>query len=93
MVCTLFGAHNNVETMLSMPGTINYLFKHICKRLDRFTVQERQNRETGERFREINEIRENVDARFVSSTFALWKFFGYDMLVNALLVQGLQIHV
>ena len=33
--------------------------------------------------REIKDIREYVDARFVSSTFALWNFFGYDMLVNA----------
>ncbi len=89
----LFDAHINVEIVLPVRGTIKYLFKYICKGPNSCTVQVKQNRETGEQVREINKIREFVDARFVSSTFALWNFFGYEMFINEPSVQRLQIHL
>ena len=89
----MFDAHINVEMVLSMRGSIKYLFKNICKGPDRCVVTVRKDTSTGEEVSSINEIQQYIDARFVSATFAVWNFLGYPLFENTPSVERLSIHL
>ena len=73
-----FRTRLNVELCISRVGSNKYLFQHICKVSDRVTVEiqgapnEEQNENTSPGIPNIDEIRHNQDARYVSASGAEW---------------------
>ena len=68
-LCTKYNAHINVEVCSSILA-VKYLFKYVYKGHDRARVALR-----GDGADEVNEIREFVDARYVSATECCWRLF------------------
>ncbi len=66
----MFQCHMNVEVCVSRVGSIEYLFKYVCKGSDRVSVQF-----SGEA-RVVNEIDQFIDARYISASEAAWRIMG-----------------
>ena len=71
-----FCTHMNVELCISRVGSINSLFKYVCKGSDRVTVEivssspDQQSGNNSEGVPIIDEIRQYQDARYISASEA-----------------------
>ena len=74
-LCTKYNAHVNVEICNSVMA-VKYLFKYVYKGPDRamMNVEPSDGRPA-----EVNEIRQFIDARFVSASEACWRLFAFPM--------------
>ena len=89
-LCTKYNAHINVEICTSIQS-IKYVYKYVYKGHDRASisvgdsnVQENHN---------VDEIREYLDARYVSPTEGCWRIFGFSMHKEFPPNQRLAIHL
>jgi hypothetical protein len=78
-----FNAHINIELCSSI-SVFKYLFKYVYKGGDRTTAV-LQN--------EVNEIKDYVDAHYLSTPEAVWHLFGFKMHHRSPAIQCLQIHL
>ena len=78
-----YNAHINIEICSSI-NAFKYLFKYVFKGGDRTTAV-LQN--------EVNEIKDYVDARYLSAPEAVWHIFGFKLHHRSPAIQRLQIHL
>ncbi|TMI79656.1 MAG: hypothetical protein E6H10_14970 [Bacteroidetes bacterium] len=78
-----FNAHINVEICSSI-SAFKYLFKYVFKGGDRMTAVLEN---------EVNEIKDYVDARYLSAPEAVWHIFGFKFHHRSPAIQRLQIHL
>jgi len=81
-LATKFDCHINVE-IVSTVKAVKYLYKYVYKGPDRCTV------ELGGH---VDEIKDYVDARYVSPPEAAWRLFGFDLYENKPAVYRLEVH-
>uniref|UniRef100_A0A7N0UU60 ATP-dependent DNA helicase n=1 Tax=Kalanchoe fedtschenkoi TaxID=63787 RepID=A0A7N0UU60_KALFE len=77
-----YDAHINVEICSSI-SAIKYLFKYVYKGHDRTTAV----------IENENEIKQYIDARYVSAPEACWRLIGFKMHDHLPPVQRLQVHL
>src|SRR5436305_1286023 len=82
---TKYNAHINVEICNSILA-IKYLYQYIYKGHDRATV-------TLSQTELIDEIKMYIDARYVSSSEAIWRIFHYKLHNHTPNVQRLAVHL
>ena len=88
-----FGCHINVE-VCSQIKACKYLYKYVYKGFDRaMTRVEVPRREDGTRERPVNEVEEFQNLRYVGSSEACWRLFGFNMRDTKPAVVLLQIHL
>ena len=91
-----YGAHINIESCTSS-SAIKYLFKYIYKGHDRATVVIQQPAQDGVQAgnvpREIDEIIDFIDGRYVSASEAAWRIYGFRMHSAYPSVTRLHIHL
>ncbi|KAJ9557468.1 hypothetical protein OSB04_012082 [Centaurea solstitialis] len=96
-LCLVFEAHINVE-YCGWNMMIKYLFKYISKRADRIRAQltqslgEHSNRTLNET-KQINEIQNFVDARYICAHEDAWRIFDFDIHNRNPAVQVLAVHL
>src|SRR6266480_2126068 len=78
-----FNAHINVEICSSI-SAFKYIFKYVFKGGDRTTAVLEN---------EVNEIKDYVDARYLSAPEAVWHIFGFKFHHRSPAIQRLQIHL
>ena len=87
-----YKAHINVELCSSI-GAFKYLFKYVFKGGDRTTAVLQTDVNGNEIPREVNEIADYLDARYVSAPEGVWRIFQFKMHHRYPTVQRLQIHL
>ena len=99
---SMFQCHFNAELCISKVGSIKYLFKYVCKGLDRVTVEVRKprNNQSAEIPRKdvteevvIDEIKDYQDARYLSATEADWRLRGYSIVEHNPNIVRLEVHL
>ena len=80
-LATKFNCHINVE-IVSTVKAVKYLYKYVYKGPDRCTVE----------LGPVDEIKDYVDARYVSPPEAAWRLFGFDLYENKPAVYRLEVH-
>ncbi len=65
----------------------------MCKDADGCSANVVKGRPTGEELKQINEVKESVDARYVSATNAHWQFSRFEMFHNSSNVERLRINL
>jgi hypothetical protein len=87
----LFNCHINVEACGSIKA-VKYLFKYIYKGHDHVSVAVREaDKEDNEG--NIDEIKQYMDARWVTPPEALWRIYGFDISDRSPSVLSLQLHL
>lgn len=86
----LYNCHINVEICSSITA-VKYLFKYVYKGFDRAIVEISNNNNNGNT-NENDEIRQYLDARYISAPEAAWRIFGFKMHAEYPPVQHLQMH-
>lgn len=81
-----YKAHINVE-ICSTISAVKYLYKYIYKGHDRATVVMQDVDGL------VDEIKSYLDARYVSSSEAVWRIYGFDLHREKPDVQRLQVHL
>ncbi len=66
----------NVELCVSRVVSIKYLFKYISKGSDRGTVQFQEDA------RDVNEMDQFIDARYISASEAAWRIMGFEIVTK-----------
>ncbi|AQK79503.1 hypothetical protein ZEAMMB73_Zm00001d035706 [Zea mays] len=85
----LFNCHINVEACGSIKA-VKYLFKYIYKGHDHASVAMTDaNKADGD----VDEIKQYIDARWVTPPEALWRIFSFDLSQNSPPVMQLQLHL
>ncbi|XP_047953750.1 uncharacterized protein LOC125199963, partial [Salvia hispanica] len=85
-----YGGHINVE-WCNQSRSIKYLFKYINKGLDRVTATFMESgMDSSEN--NIDEVKMYYDCRYVSSSEAVWRIFGFDMQYKDPPVERLGFH-
>jgi hypothetical protein len=86
-----FNYYINVEACGSIK-TVKYLFKYICKGHDRacITIGDATAVDNNGA---IDEIKQYIDARWVSPPESLWRIYGFDLSENDPPVMQLQLHL
>ena len=79
-----FQSHINVE-WCNQVGSIKYLFKYINKGPDRSTV--------GLEDKDVDEIQEYYDCRYLSACEAAWRIYGFDIHYRFPPVERLPFHL
>ena len=79
-----FQSHINVE-WCNQVGSIKYLFKYINKGPDRSTV--------GLEDKDVDEIKEYYDCRYLSACEAAWRIYGFDIHYRFPPVERLPFHL
>jgi len=83
----LFNCHINVEIATSI-RSVKYLYKYIYKGHDRTTVSiQSEGNET------VDEVKDYLDAQYVSDSEACWRILQFDMHEYAPSVERLPIHI
>jgi hypothetical protein len=77
---TKYNAHINIEVCNNIRA-IKYLFKYVYKRHDCATIEiSRQNDNATEgNVVEVDEIKKNLDCRYVFASESAWRIFKFDM--------------
>ncbi|KAJ9559006.1 hypothetical protein OSB04_013620 [Centaurea solstitialis] len=96
-LCLVFDAHINVE-YCGWNMMIKYLFKYISKGADRIRAQitqslDEHSNNTPNKTKQINEIQNFVDARFICPHEAAWRIFDFDIHNRNPAVQVLAVHL
>jgi hypothetical protein len=93
---TKYDAHINVEICNSILA-IKYLYKYVYKGHDRATVVlsrlDGGNEPRSRDAEPIDEIKMYLDARYISSSEAIWRIFHYRMHGRSPSVQRLAVHL
>src|SRR6266496_5578491 len=87
-----YKAHINVELCSSI-GVFKYLFKYVFKGSDHTTAVLQMDGNGNEVPREVNEIADYLDARYVSAPEGIWRIFQFKMHHRKPTIQRLQIHL
>jgi hypothetical protein len=87
----LFNCHINVEACGSIKA-VKYLFKYIYKGHDRASVTVRE-ADKEDNKGNIDEIKQYMDARWVTPPEALWRIYGFDISDRSPSVLSLQLHL
>ncbi|XP_025685338.1 uncharacterized protein [Arachis hypogaea] len=87
-----YGCHINVEHTCQT-SAIKYLFKYVYKGNDRVTASFYQTSEDGNTTPIVDEIQNYYDCRYISSSEAAWRLFGYDIQVKEPTVIRLPFHL
>jgi hypothetical protein len=69
---------------------VKYLFKYLYKGHDRATITVR---EANNDNASVDEIKQYIDARWVSSPEALWRIYGFDLSKNNPPIMQLQLYL
>ncbi|WVZ88243.1 hypothetical protein U9M48_034786 [Paspalum notatum var. saurae] len=85
----LFNRHINVEACGSIKA-VKYLFKYIYKGHDRASVAVREGNKA---YNDVDEIKQDRDARWVTPPEAPWRIYGFDLSRNSPPVMQLQLHL
>jgi hypothetical protein len=91
-----YNAHINVE-WCNKTHMIKYLFKYVTKGSDRARIYfeltaNTNNASPGPQITPPNEIREYIDARYLSTCEALWQIFKFDIHFRVPSVERLAVH-
>ena len=87
--CTSYKQQNYIDSRLyfmqicSSISAIKYLFKYVYKGHDRATVM----------VRDVKEIQQYIDARYISAPEACWRILGFRMHDHSPPIQRLQVHL
>uniref|UniRef100_K3ZCL8 ATP-dependent DNA helicase n=1 Tax=Setaria italica TaxID=4555 RepID=K3ZCL8_SETIT len=84
----MFNCHINVEVCSSIKA-VKYLYKYIYKGHDRASVCVNGTSEK----EDIDEIRQYIDARWVTPPEALWRIYGFELSKTNPPVMQLQLHL
>lgn len=90
-----YQAHINVE-WCNQVGAIKYLFKYINKGPDRITAgvyTGNVDRDGEVQEKQIDEIKEYYDCRYISACEASWRIFGYELHLRNPHVERLAFHL
>ena len=88
----IFNCHINVELCISRVGSVKYLFKYLCKEIDRVTVElAPENRANP--YQTLNEIKNYVNASYVSAFEEIWRLLGYTYIARHPPVVRLDVHL
>lgn len=89
-----FNAHINVESCVGY-SSVKYVYKYVFKGPDMATLQVAGDapEEVGAPAQVRDEVKEYVDARYVSAHEACWRIFEFKTHYQSLPVTALQIHV
>jgi hypothetical protein len=92
-----YNAHINVE-WCNKTHMIKYLFKYVTKGSDRAKIYfeltaNTTNASPGPQIAPPNEIREYIDARYLSTCEALWRIFEFDIHFRVPSVERLAVHL
>ncbi|KAL5647921.1 hypothetical protein ACJX0J_042276, partial [Zea mays] len=85
----LFNCHINVEACGSIKA-VKYLFKYIYKGHDRASMAVT---DANKADRDVDEMKQYRDARWVTPPEALWRIFSFDLSQNSPTVMQLQLHL
>jgi len=88
-LCKKFNCHINVEICSSIQA-IKYLFKYVYKGHDRATIVLGNSEQIPKK---IDEIRQYIDARYVSASESVWRIMHYKMHDEAPDVMRLVVHL
>src|SRR5579859_871153 len=82
-----FNCHINVEIATSI-SSVKYLYKYVYKGHDRTAISiQRDEAEV------IDEVKDYLDARYVSASEACWRIFEFKMHKNLASVERLPVHI
>jgi hypothetical protein len=84
-----YGCHINVEVATGIQ-CVKYLYKYVYKGHDRTCVSVENDRHAEG---PVDEIKEYLDARYVSACEAAWRIFKFPLHMNYPTVQRLQLHL
>lgn len=84
---TKYDAHINVEVCSSI-SAVKYLFKYVYKGHDKASVAV-----GGDDENEIDEIKDFVDARYISACESLWRIFGFPMHAHSPNIYRMPVHL
>jgi hypothetical protein len=92
-----YNAHINVE-WCNKTHMIKYLFKYVTKGSDRAKIYfeltaNTTNASPGPQIAPPNEIREYIDARYLSTCEALWRIFEFDIHFRIPSMERLSVHL
>jgi hypothetical protein len=96
-LCKKFNAHINVEVCSHMIA-IKYLFKYVYKGPDRATVEiasavaQNGGEEVGHN-EQVDEIKQYLDARYVSTSEGTWRLFKTPIHDRSLAIERLPVHL
>jgi hypothetical protein len=96
-LCKKFNAHINVEVYSHMTA-IKYLFKYVYKGPDRATVEiafaaaQNGGEEAGHN-EQVDEIKQYLDARYVSTSEGAWRLFKTPMHDRSPAIERLPVHL
>jgi hypothetical protein len=82
----MFNCHINVEIATSIQS-VKYLYKYIYKGHDRAPISVQSEDET------VDEVKDHLDARYVSASESCWRIFEFNMHQNTPSVEQLPIHI
>ncbi len=88
--CAKYNCHINVEICASIKA-VKYLFKYVYKGHDKAIIEITENNQNQPVV--INEIQNFVEARWISSSEAVWRILGFDMNGINPAVTRLQVHL
>lgn len=83
-------AHTNVE-ICSTVTAYKYLYKYVYKGPDMAAVRLKKDGDKGER--SINEIEHYRAGRYISTSEACWRFYGYSMHGESPHIKPLSVHL
>ena len=88
-----YNAHINVE-ICSTVSAVKYLYKYVYKGHDRAIVEFRlSDGSEGSRTKEVDEVVNYLEARYVSATEACYRLFAYELHANLPHVMRLALHL
>src|SRR5208282_3480713 len=82
-----FNCHINVEIPTSI-SSVKYLYKYIYKGHDRTAISIQQDEKEP-----VDEVKDYLDARYVSASEACWRIFEFKIHKNLPLVEQLPVHI
>lgn len=87
-----FNCHINVEVCTTIKS-VKYIYKYVYKGYDSATITVGDDEQGNNNDRNVDEVNDFVNGRYVGSTEAVWRIFKYDMHFQSHTIVRLDVHL